>query len=389
MTFSSATRERATPATLDEVLEAIQRCESRNDVLRSLAEGARPLLARARIYAVQNKELRGLVHVDPNGVDTANVTSSLLPFTHATVGGRAVRDRVPYIGPLPPTDPFAQIFPRTSEGPAAMVVIPITLGKRTVCLLVGQPDGPASPQLREGLARLTDAAAVALARLLAERKADTARSLPRVEVDQPAVSAPALDGLKPQPSDGADAPLVAPAPGNGVEHGAVDQEVTAAALPAPPPLPARAKATKRRAESAGSEAADARSEPGESADESDPSASFLDRRTSVRLPHVIEVTHTSDHNFFVGFTEDVSEGGLFVATYAPLELGELLELSFCVPGLEEAQNVQCRVRWAREYNPLNPDVIPGVGVSFLDLSEDAAKAIHTFIRQRDTIFYED
>lgn len=87
--------------------------------------------------------------------------------------------------------------------------------------------------------------------------------------------------------------------------------------------------------------------------------------------------------------EDISEGGLFVATYAPIQLGEELELSFRVPGLEETQRVQCRVRWVREHNPLRPDMIPGVGVSFLDLGEGAVDAIHGFIRQRGAIFYDD
>ena len=30
---------------------------------------------------------------------------------------------------------------------------------------------------------------------------------------------------------------------------------------------------------------------------------------------------TSEHNFYVGFTEDISEGGLFIATDEPLEPG--------------------------------------------------------------------
>jgi uncharacterized protein (TIGR02266 family) len=108
-----------------------------------------------------------------------------------------------------------------------------------------------------------------------------------------------------------------------------------------------------------------------------------------RFPLKIEVGYTSDHNFYTGFLQNVSSGGLFVATHTPAKIGELLELSFTVPGLGRTCTVVCRVRWVREFDPLQPEMVPGMGLQFSQLDADTRAAIDLFIAHREPIFYDD
>jgi uncharacterized protein (TIGR02266 family) len=114
----------------------------------------------------------------------------------------------------------------------------------------------------------------------------------------------------------------------------------------------------------------------------------VERRRHPRFPLQIEISHVSEHNFFTGFTEDISEGGLFIATYNLFEIGHRFELEFVMPGQEQPCLALCEVRWIREYNTFS-DVMPGMGVRFLNLPRDAERRIQRFIRQREPLFYLD
>jgi uncharacterized protein (TIGR02266 family) len=111
------------------------------------------------------------------------------------------------------------------------------------------------------------------------------------------------------------------------------------------------------------------------------------RRSARRLPLDVDIGFQSDTNFYVGFSEDVSEGGLFVSTYDFLPIGARLSLNFSLPdgSVVSAGGV---VRWVREYNPQTPDVSPGMGVQFVDLDGEDRAAIQRFLRLRAPMFYE-
>ncbi len=112
------------------------------------------------------------------------------------------------------------------------------------------------------------------------------------------------------------------------------------------------------------------------------------RRIHPRFPFEIEVTFRSEHNFFTGFTENISEGGLFVATHCPVPVGTTFPMSFTLQGRDEPIQVTCEVRWVRPYHD-GLDSPPGLGVRFLDLQPEARTAIQDFLKARGPIFYED
>ena len=100
------------------------------------------------------------------------------------------------------------------------------------------------------------------------------------------------------------------------------------------------------------------------------------------------VDFTSDNNFFNGFSANISDGGLFVATVNLLPLGTEVDLSFSLPSGEriEAKGV---VQWVREVNDQLPDAFPGMGVQFAALNPTAQSAISQFLVQRDPLFFAD
>ena len=102
----------------------------------------------------------------------------------------------------------------------------------------------------------------------------------------------------------------------------------------------------------------------------------------------IELSLQSDHNFYTGFTENISSGGLFIATRDLKEIGTIMEIGFSVPGHDAKITTRAEVRWQRLEQD-HVDSKPGIGVRFLDLDPGAAEAINTFISQRNTLFYDD
>lgn len=112
------------------------------------------------------------------------------------------------------------------------------------------------------------------------------------------------------------------------------------------------------------------------------------RRQHARFPLELEVTFESEHNFFTGFAENISEGGLFIATHQLKDVGALFRVTFTLEGSKQTIDVLCEVRWVRPYHE-RLDVPPGMGVRFVELDESTAKAMTAFIKARQPIFYDD
>lgn len=103
----------------------------------------------------------------------------------------------------------------------------------------------------------------------------------------------------------------------------------------------------------------------------------------------VNVSLTSESNFYMGFTENISEGGLFVATYDYAPMGATVEFDLKLPGTSGAITCRGVVRWVREYNPAAEEVMPGMGIEFKDMTSKTETAIKQFVRSRDPLFYDE
>jgi uncharacterized protein (TIGR02266 family) len=111
------------------------------------------------------------------------------------------------------------------------------------------------------------------------------------------------------------------------------------------------------------------------------------RRSVQRFSIETEIGFQSDSNFYTGFTEDVSEGGLFVATYDRKPIGSKLCVNFTLPD-GHLVSTEGTVRWVRDYNQSTPNLTPGMGVQFTGLAGEDRDRINGFLHMREPMFYE-
>lgn len=112
------------------------------------------------------------------------------------------------------------------------------------------------------------------------------------------------------------------------------------------------------------------------------------RREHSRYRVRLDVTVTSDHNFYAGFAENMSVGGLFIATHQIKSVGDRIDFSLLLPGSREPLRGVGVVRWVRLYSE-SSDVPPGMGIRFEALERGAQRRIEEFLAQREPMFYDE
>jgi len=93
-----------------------------------------------------------------------------------------------------------------------------------------------------------------------------------------------------------------------------------------------------------------------------------------------------ESNFYVGFTENVSCAGVFVATYVMQPIGSKVDVVLTMPGGGETMRIPGIVRWQRA---ASEDGWPGMGVQFEKLSDEQEARIQRFLQLREPIFYDE
>lgn len=111
-----------------------------------------------------------------------------------------------------------------------------------------------------------------------------------------------------------------------------------------------------------------------------------DRRTHQRTALEADVSLYSETNFWSGFSEDVSEGGLFVASWELHPIGTQVDVSLELP-TGYAIKTRGEVRWHREAAEDGPR--PGMGIRFLALADADLRAIQTFVKHRAPLFWDE
>ncbi len=110
--------------------------------------------------------------------------------------------------------------------------------------------------------------------------------------------------------------------------------------------------------------------------------------TGPRVKIEANIGATTESNFYVGFSGEVSNGGVFLATYEVLKLGTHVRALVTLPGNFEFE-VDGWVRFVRDPMDLNTEADPGMGIQFEQLSADARELVLRFIRKRAPLFFDD
>lgn len=107
-----------------------------------------------------------------------------------------------------------------------------------------------------------------------------------------------------------------------------------------------------------------------------------------RKPVEVNVGATTESNFYVGFSGEISEGGVFVATYSALAQGTPVEAQVTLPGGFEMR-IKAHVNFVRDPADLGNDSEPGMGLRFEHLSAEERELILRFVRKRAPMFYDE
>lgn len=111
-------------------------------------------------------------------------------------------------------------------------------------------------------------------------------------------------------------------------------------------------------------------------------------RVFKRVAMEVQVDLRSENTFFTGFSENISEGGLFVATEMQYRNGDILEVSLGLMG-KAPRPFRGVVRWSRP-GVARGGLPAGVGLQFVDLNEEDRQYLQDFVdsRLKDTLFYD-
>jgi uncharacterized protein (TIGR02266 family) len=108
--------------------------------------------------------------------------------------------------------------------------------------------------------------------------------------------------------------------------------------------------------------------------------SSAQRRRHPRFQVAIEITATSESQFWAGTTTDISEGGVFVATTELKPIGTEIELTIKLPG-HLPVSVHGEVRWIRETKAKLGAPL-GMGIQFRTVPDESLRVIREFLAKR-------
>jgi uncharacterized protein (TIGR02266 family) len=112
------------------------------------------------------------------------------------------------------------------------------------------------------------------------------------------------------------------------------------------------------------------------------------RRAYERRDVEMDVTLESESNFYLGLTENLSEGGLFIATHLVRPIGSSIEVSLKLPHVPEPIKAKGTVRWVRQYSETS-DTSPGIGIRFETITPEQTALIREFIAARTPLFHDE
>jgi len=111
-------------------------------------------------------------------------------------------------------------------------------------------------------------------------------------------------------------------------------------------------------------------------------------RRHARYRVELDIDFGTEHNFYAGFVENLSAGGVFIVTHQVRPMGAMIQFSIQLPTRNAPVTGLGEVRWVREYNE-ETGTQPGMGLRFVEIDHDDNELIRNFVERRDPLFYEE
>ena len=105
-----------------------------------------------------------------------------------------------------------------------------------------------------------------------------------------------------------------------------------------------------------------------------------DKRRTLRVPLIVEKIPCGDgRRTFFGYASNLSRGGIFISTVNPRDPGEQFDLHVKLPPAAGFPlHCHCVVVWRRKLAE-GRNLQPGMGLRFLDLSQETADSLERWL----------
>ncbi len=85
-------------------------------------------------------------------------------------------------------------------------------------------------------------------------------------------------------------------------------------------------------------------------------------------------------DFLYEYTQNISEGGIFIETREPLPVGTTVEMRFQPPGTEDPVEVKGKVVWINPFRPDDDNPNPGMGIQFSAVTDEEREIVAQVVK---------
>ncbi len=104
------------------------------------------------------------------------------------------------------------------------------------------------------------------------------------------------------------------------------------------------------------------------------------KRRATRLHHEIPVAYRSVGSFLTDWATNISQGGLFINTRAPLPVGTMVRILIQLPGSPFPHDLQGRVTRTTPFGN-RANQVPGMGIQFTALDDARRRELELFVER--------
>ncbi|GBE15010.1 PilZ domain protein [bacterium BMS3Abin14] len=101
------------------------------------------------------------------------------------------------------------------------------------------------------------------------------------------------------------------------------------------------------------------------------------RRKYPRVPTDVKVTCEHGADSFSRYTLNVSQGGIFIRTREPLEIGTTIKAEFTLPSIGHTFSIEGKVVWWKAQGNESGDA--GMGIEFTDISKKDSGLLRQYV----------
>ena len=106
------------------------------------------------------------------------------------------------------------------------------------------------------------------------------------------------------------------------------------------------------------------------------------KRQHDRLPITLEVNYNTEMEFLNSSTRNICVGGMFIHTMYPLPEGTEMNVRFAIPEISMEFSSAAKVVWAAIPSRGDDAGESGMGINFINLSEEKCKKLQEFIESK-------